>query len=271
MRRNHLLAILATLLLAGGAHAAKVPGPSKGDPRVRYAEYDPDEVYTIFSKIGVPTTILFEADEKILDMPAGETEAWSLGTLKSGNGLTFKPKVTLPDSVIQVITNKRTYNFDVALATKPKGYFMIVRFRYPAVQQAADRAAKERADVDKLLAAENPAANRRYSVSGSSEIAPVEAWDDGSTTYLRFSARQGLPAVYSERGDGGDALQQIENARVNGDRVEIPGVHRKLVLQTDNGRRVACVYNDGYSQAAPRPATNTASPLVKRVLKGDRK
>jgi type IV secretion system protein VirB9 len=93
----------------------------------------------------------------------------------------------------------------------------------------------------------------------------VEAWDDGRTTFLRFRANASIPAVYSAR-SGEDALEQMESPVMQDDVMQIPGVHRKLVLRI--GRQVACVFNEGFDPDGRRPTTSTVSPLVDRVLKG---
>jgi type IV secretion system protein VirB9 len=65
---------------------------------------------------------------------------------------------------------------------------------------------------------------------------------------------------------GEDAQEEIEGPTFKDDVMQVPGVHRKLVLRI--GREVACVFNNGYDPEAPRPVTSTASPQVNRILKG---
>ena len=104
-------------------------------------------------------------------------------------------------------------------------------------------------------------------MQGASDLAPVEAWDDGRTTFLRFRARSSIPGIYEANEDG--TVKRLENINVEDDIVQVQGVRRKLILQT--GKDVACVFNEGYDPDALRPATNTASPHVKRTLKGTSK
>lgn len=262
---KHLLPCLAALMLATGVHAAQVPEPSKGDPRIRYVVYDPNDVVQLYTKVGSSLLIQFEPDEQLVDMVGGDVDAWGAASTKARNGIFLKPAAVAPDTNIQVITTRRTYNFEVKLAPRGKPAYLTVRFRYPASARAADAAARESNEVRALLDAAAPAGNRRYTVQGSSELAPIEAWDDGRTTFLRFRARSSIPAIYAGRGDD-DSIEQIENTSVKGDVVQVPAVRRKLVLRI--GRQVACVFNEGFDANAPRPATNTASPYVKRNLKG---
>ena len=111
-------------------------------------------------------------------------------------------------------------------------------------------------------------ANRNYSVQGAGELAPIEAWDDGTVTYLRFPQRGQIPAIYASTGEG-DELERVENVTVASDgTVEVHAVRRKVVLRS--GRIVACVFNEGFDATVPRPATNTSSPSVERILKGEK-
>lgn len=265
-----LLSLLATTLLAAAAHAAQLPEAGPKDKRIRFATYDPHDVVTIYAGIGVDTAILFDDDERVVDMTGGDVKAWGADTPLGRNGVFLKPAASLPDANLHVITSKRKYTFDLKLARQAKGEtaFMTVYFRYPAQERAADKAAKEAERVHTLLDTAAPASNRRYTVQGAAELSPVEAWDDGKSTFLRFRARGDLPAVYVAH-DGDDALERIENTTVKDGVIQIPAVRRKFVLRI--GQQAACVFNEGYDPNAPRPATNTVSPSVKRITKGGSK
>lgn len=263
---KRILSALVALPVAVAAHGAQLPEPGKKDTRIRFATYDPHDVVTIYTRVGLLTQIVFAQDEKIVDMTGGDVEAWGAATRKARDGVFLKPAAELADANLHVVTNKRSYSFDLKLAKKAKGEtaFMTVYFRYPAAAQAAETAVKEADQVRELLDAASPVANRRYSVQGSGDLAPVEAWDDGRTTFLRFRARSSIPGIYEANEDG--TLKRVENINTKDDVVQVQGVRRKLALLT--GKEVACVFNDGFDPNASRPATNTASPQVKRILKG---
>ena len=260
---------LLALSLAAVAHGAQLPEPGTKDARIRFANYDPHDVVTIYTRVGLLTQIVFDQDERIVDMTGGDVEAWGAATRKGRDGVFLKPAAVAADANLHVVTNKRSYSFDLKLAKKANGEvaFMTVYFRYPVAEQAAEAAAKESTRVRDLLDAAAPLGNRRYSVQGASDLAPVEAWDDGRTTFLRFRARSSIPGIYEANEDG--TVKRLENINVEDDIVQVQGVRRKLILQT--GKDVACVFNEGYDPDALRPATNTASPHVKRTLKGTSK
>jgi type IV secretion system protein VirB9 len=267
--RAKLIAFALAGMLSIQAQAAQDPTPSKGDPRIRFVDYDPNNVVTIYGKVGTSTMILFEPDEQLVDMVGGDTDAWQAASTGKRNGVFFKPAVTAPATNIQVITSKRTYNFDMRLAAKKEPGYLTVRFRYPSAEHAADTKLKEKERIEAWLDRASPAHNRNYTVQGSGELSPVEAWDDGTVTYLRFPARGQIPAIYAASGVG-EKLERVENITVASDgTVEVHGVRRKLVLRS--GATVACVFNEGFDAGAPRPATNTSSPSVERVVKGDKR
>ena len=265
-----LLFGLVALVVSASSNAAQMPEAGKKDDRIRFAVYDPYDVVTIFTRVGLETHLVLDPDEKIVDMTGGDVEAWGVATKLARNGVFLKPAAELPDANLHVITNKRTYSFDLKLARKARGEigFMTVYFRYPSVEQAANAEARESKEIRALLDAASPTANRRYSVQGSGELAPIEAWDDGRTTFLRFRARSSIPAIYAAHGEDA-SLEKIENTNTKNDVVQIHGVRRKLVLRI--GRQIACVFNDGFDLNAPRPSSNTSSPQVNRTLKGAEK
>jgi type IV secretion system protein VirB9 len=256
-------------MLSTHAYAVQEPVPSKADSRIRFVDYDPNNVVTIYGKVGASTMILFEPDEQLVDMVSGDTGAWQAASTGRRNGVFVKPAVKAPTTNIQVITNKRAYNFDMRLAAQKETGYLTVRFRYPVAEQAADGKARAAERIEALLEQGGPVRNRNYTVQGAGELSPVEAWDDGTVTYLRFPQRGQVPAIYAATGDG-DELERVENVTVASDgTVEVHAVRRKFVLRS--GSVVACIFNEGFDAAAQRPATNTSSPSVERVVKGGKR
>lgn len=265
--KTRMIACALAFMLSTHAYAAQEPVPSKGDPRIRTVDYDPNNVVTIYGKVGASTMILFEPDEQLIDMVSGDTDAWQAASTRRRNGVFVKPAVKAPATNIQIITNKRAYNFDMRLATQKEPGYLTVRFRYPAAEQAADAKVRAVERIKALLEQGGPVLNRSYTVQGAGELSPVDAWDDGSVTYLRFPHRGQVPAIYAAA-SGGDGLERVENVTVASDgTVEVHAVRRKFVLRS--GSLVACIFNEGFEGAAPRPVTNASSPSVERVVKGE--
>jgi type IV secretion system protein VirB9 len=256
-------ALCAALALAGTVHAAQNTQTAPGDPRIRFVNYDPNNIVTVYGRIGTDTLILFEKGETVIDMTGGDTEAWGANTPRARNGIFVKPKATVANTNIHVITNKRIYNFDMKLAPRGQVSYLMLTFRYPAAETAASTEAAGKEKVRGLLAAAHVAKNRKYTVQGAGSITPIEASDDGTVTTFRFAAHGTVPAFYTKGEDGKEHLVNF-NAEAN-DTLTTHAVSAKFILRA--GDLVACVFNEAYSPTGVRPATNTASPQVERLVK----
>ena len=264
-RTSHAFYIVWALLTVLPAHAVQLTMGSPGDRRVRFVEYDPHNVVTIYSRVGTDTLVLFEQGEKVRDLSGGDTDAWGVGVTTAGNGFFIKPKVTSPSTNIHVITDKRVYSIDMKLARKGRANYLTVWYRYPA-DEAAARALVENRTATRARLNNNDSANatnRHYSVQGSDDLTPYETWDDGIATYFRFSAHRIPPAVYAVSEDSAEHLVNF-NTTPNGTLI-IHSVARKFVFRS--GSLVTCVFNESYNATGTRPLTNTVSPNVERILK----
>lgn len=263
-----ILTLCAALAFSVPAYAAQQTRPSAKDSRIRFVDYDPHDVVTIYGRVGADTLILFDPDEKIEDLSGGDTDAWSVGVTKKGNGFFIKPSAISPTTNAHVVTDKRVYSIDLRLAAKGQPSYLTVWYRYPDQDAAKQQAAAERQRTRDLLASGVPGAKRNYAYSeqGSSQIAPSSAWDDGTATYLTFAANASMPAVYVV---GEDGKESLVNTSVQGDVLQVHKVAPKLVLRS--GDLVTCLFNDGYDSVGKRSETSTVSPDVERILKGKRK
>lgn len=238
---------------------------SPGDSRVRFVDYDPYNVVTIYGRVGSDTLVMFEKGEKVRDLSGGDTDAWGVGVTTAGNGFFIKPKVTSPNTNVHVITDKRVYSIDMKLAGKGQSNYLTVWYRYPDEDAARRATAASRTMARDLLnhGGTATAKNRHYTMQGSDDLTPYEAWDDGTATYFRFSAHHIPPAVYAIGEDGKEHLVNF-NTEPDGT-LTIHTVARKFVFRS--GELVTCVFNESYDPIGTRPVTNTASPNVERILK----
>ena len=263
-----ILTLCTALAVSVPAYAAQQTRASAKDSRIRFVDYDPHDVVTIYGRVGADTLILFDPDEKIEDLSGGDTDAWAVGVTKKGNGFFIKPAATSPATNAHVVTDRRVYSIDLRLAGKGQQSYFTVWYRYPDQDAAKQHAAAERKQTRDLLAAGVPGAqkNYRYTQQGSSEIAPAAAWDDGTATYLTFPANGTVPAVYVV---GEDGKEQLVNTSTTGDVLQLHKVAPKFILRS--GDLVTCIFNEAYDATGKRTDTGTASPDVQRVLKRGRK
>ena len=258
------ISVVAAFCFAIPAVAVQLTEASKGDKRIRFVDYDPFNVVTIYGRVGNDTLVLFAKGEVIKDIGGGDTGAWGVGTTTTKNGFFIKPKVTSPNTNINIVTNKRVYSIDMKLAEKNQVNYFAVWYRYPEDTAAENKANTNRYLVRDLLSqTDSLQNNRKYTVQGSDALTPLEAWDDGLATYFRFSNRQRLPAFYLVDENNKEHLVNF-TTRPDGV-IVIHSLAKKFTLRSDDV--VTCIFNDGFTLTGDRPRTNTISPKVERVIK----
>lgn len=208
-------AILSLSLLSCGvfsqAHAEQIPATQGYDARVQIFNYEPSDVYIINARVGYSTLIQFEEGEVIHEeggLGMGDAKAWSLAV--KGSNIFFKPVADLPDTNMLIVTNKRTYAFQLTTGGAAPTY--IARFNYPEeathtsspVSPSSLRAISKDVNGRNILVSDK--INVNYSYRGSRALKPTNTWDDGRFTYLQFAHSSDLPAVYRVLEDNTEAL-----------------------------------------------------------------
>jgi type IV secretion system protein VirB9 len=246
--------VIAVLSFAGGAQAEVVPLAFGGDSRIREVAYDPDQVLKLEGVVGYHLLLELEEGETFVNLGAGDTAAVEVGA--EGRHLMLKPKQETVATNLTLLTNKRVYTIEYTARrgrdVRPAVY--VVRFRYPA---AAAPTAPE---------PEPPAAPRNmdYWACGSAELRPVEVFDDGVQTHLRFPARVEWPAIFVANADGSEGLV---NFHVEGDVAIVHRVARRLVLR--RGELVGCVENRTFDGGGRSLPSGTVAEDVLRVTEGE--
>lgn len=276
-----LFGVVCELANAGSAPRAQVVqprDPAEGrDPRIRVVQYDPDQVVKIYTAIGNPTLIQFENDERIVQTPEGlvgvaDKKAW-ITTPKASN-IMMLPKAKTPDTKMLVVTNKRSYAFEIISATAKNRAqpTMILRFEYldTKARQAQAEAAKRSAVTDRLqeIAAKTngkaigtAGRNDKYMKRGDASLSPSRVEDDGRFTYMRFNSTRELPLVYKVLADGKEALL---NFHVDSDTGTMVIHETRPLFVLRYGDAVMEIRNDGYN---PDGALNPAGTTLPRTLR----
>lgn len=103
------------------------------DNRIKTYVYNPNEVYLLVLHFGFQSHIEFAKGEEIETLSLGDTYAWKLTPL--GNRLFVKPLEKNIKTNMTIITNKRTYQFDLVAKDleeeDEKDLVYLVRFLYP--------------------------------------------------------------------------------------------------------------------------------------------
>lgn len=275
--------ILATALIAGAASSAvalEIPRGVSQDSRVRFVNYQPYNITRIVGTLRSSVQVEFAGDEEIAHVALGNSVAWEVAP--AGNILFLKPRENQPVTNISVVTTRRdgsTRSYQMELTVRDgsvaagQNTYFYVKFRYPGDeaelrrQQAAARAianqAKEADNVLALHEAYGPR-NWRYSAQGAQALEPQSVYDNGKVTTFAFIGNQEMPAIYVENSDGSESLVPKS---VDGNLVMVHAISRKFILR--RGKDVLCVFNEAYDRVGINPDTNTTSPSVERVVKGD--
>jgi type IV secretion system protein VirB9 len=249
MTRAQMSAGLAAALLALAAAPARAD-----DPRLVERLYDENEVVRIEGRTNVQATIRFGADEQIENVAIGDSQAWQVTPNKRANLLFVKPLADRATTNMTVVTDKRTYLFDLVASPANRNALYVLAFTYP--EEPADAAALADAEgtalpggptADELTAASDPYAvvdpaelNFAWEAKGDRALLPAQVYDDGTAIFLAWPAGTPLPAILVKDHEGDEGPV---NFAVRGETIVVDGVPRELVLRA--GKDVATLTNRG--------------------------
>ena len=285
MRKISTLAAtcLASLMVVSGpVMAEETPTRGPDDSRIRYIDYNRDEVVRINGVYRTAQQIEFGSGEKIVSVAMGDTVSWEVAPAE--NSLFIKPRARAADTNLIVITDtdgfKRTYTFALSARSgtirSGSDAQFVIRFRYPVEEAEAARQAQQRHLALQMLLVEAGGVrvalegavllgsrNLDYRVAGSSDLAPSEVTDNGQFTVLRFPRNQAIPAIFKVLPDGSEAVVPYD---VRGEFVVIHEVTRELRLR--RGQAITCIWNEAFDRYGPDNSSGTSSPDVERQIEG---
>lgn len=233
------------------------------DQRIRYVEYDPDAVVTIEATVGVVTHIVLEPNESYVTHAFGDGKAWDFAYRQ--HHLFLKAAALDADSNLTVITDRRSYHFALKLRTEQAAVPTYeVAFQYREQRRSKAREEAHEAEVEEAFSRPPTTPNLRYSMSGDSDIAPVNCWDDGQFTSFKFAGATDLPAIYLVDPEGKESIVDRHGSGAASDVIVVHKVARRWVLRL--GDRALAIWNDAYSPDGRLNVTGTASADVNRVL-----
>lgn len=241
------------------------------DNRIQIESYDANRVYRIYTKVGRTTLIQLEEGETLSISPSsvlgmGDAEAWNLSV--RGNNILFKQTQAKPQTNMIVVTNKRTYTFDLESATKGQSPTYILRFEYPDTQALKAQRAATREKLSAAVKAEKIFINTEYFWRGDNAmLKPTAAWDDGRFTRLVYDHAGELPVFFKVLPDGTETLINTSIDPVDKKTILLQEVIRTIRARL--GNEVIELINRNYK--LPKFNTNRAGlPGSVRVEKGIR-
>lgn len=258
--------MIRAVFLAALALALTTPVHAQ-DNRLQTLVFDENAVVRIDGKVKVQTTIKFAPDEAIENVAIGDSAAWQVQPNKAQTILFVKPLEPAARTNMTVVTDKRTYLFDL-VASPRNAPLYVLQFRYPELEKAEEEARlaiAAEAESEALRAAANPtelaAANDPYAVvdpaslnfawatAGTAELLPARAYDDGNAVFLTWAADSAIPAILVTNEDGDEGPI---NFTVRGATVVVDGVPPQIILRS--GRDTATLTNTGPTPPSARSA-----------------
>ncbi|CAK8162442.1 type IV secretion system protein VirB9 [Candidatus Xenohaliotis californiensis] len=256
---NKLLSMAFLLLFAGLAFADR---PIAVDSRIKVFVYNEYEVFRLTLHYDHHAHIDFGKGEIVRSVSLGNSSDWHIEPV--GSRLFIQPYEKDIYTNMTVITNKRTYEFDL-IAKDPddldglmdKDLIYVVKFFYPPddnynnLSYSSKKVFNTNVETHNKLPTmitqphnkvDSKAAstiNNKYSFIGDKSIAPLEIFDDGSMTYVRFVQVQYPPVIYEINEHNASNLLQTS---IYKNYFVLNGVFHKLRLEKKN--KVVEIFND---------------------------
>lgn len=258
--------ILFILCVFGSSSAKEFDIPITIDSRIKTLVYNANEIFTLNLKMNFQTIIEFSNDEAIELISVGDPYPWKLTPIDKR--LFIKALQVGVRTNLTVITNKRTYLFDIksdaVSSNDDNDVTHVVRFFYPKVpldqskftlnDYLSQREGKISQDLfqSKGFLKERTgntdfsnggqkkiAINLNYSFAGEyNDATPIEIFDDSKDTFIRFKTNEKYK-IYSVIENG---KKRAVNTKKVGDFIVISGIHAKLYIKV--GIYESIVYND---------------------------
>jgi type IV secretion system protein VirB9 len=243
---------VASLALAPIIGLAVFAAPAAADdPRLVEVLYDPAQVVTIEGRTKVQATIQFGEDETIENVAIGDSEAWQVTPNKRANLLFVKPLAPTAKTNMTVVTNQRTYLFDLVASPRAEPLYVLT-FTYPEKPEEEKPLLASGPNAVEMAAATDPYAvvdparlNFAWDSAGDTALLPTRAYDDGEATYLTWPAGRAVPAILVENHEG---TEGPVNFTVRGDTIVVSGVPREIILRS--GPQSAVLTNTGPERLA---------------------
>jgi type IV secretion system protein VirB9 len=214
-------------------------------------EYEPDRIYEVRTGLGITTQIVLSPSEEILDYSTGFNNGWELS--RRENVFYLRPKNVDVDTNMMVRTATHSYLFELKVVAtdwtaleqaKRAGVHYKITFSYPnnavfsaAAQDEAKGGPKPRASEIQTELDKERSYYFDYSYSTRTKnkwLVPVNVYDDGQFTYIRFAnvnrfPTGDFPAVFGRQREGGEDF--LVNTTVEENVLVVHGTYPFLVIR----------------------------------------
>ena len=202
------------------------------DKRIRTLDYQPDRIVQILGRSGIQSTIEFAPDERIENVAVGDSSAWQITPNHRASLLFVKPLVARSRTNMTVVTDRRTYMFDLVAGDKWTTPVYALKFSYPNDKSAQlEKPAQEATQLPPPPPSPAQVAEKLHfdwKTKGSGKLLPNRVFDDGSSVYLAWEKDTPLPAILTV---SEDRKEGPVNYRIDDEYIVISPVPANLVLR----------------------------------------
>jgi type IV secretion system protein VirB9 len=228
------------------------------DNRIRSQAYDPNAIVKILGKAGIQSTIEFAPDERIENVAVGDSSAWQITPNRRASLLFVKPLNSHSRTNMTVVTDKRTYMFDLVAGEKSAAPVYALKFSYPnekpveASSRPAQQAAAPTTQPRAAMVAER--LHFDWNKKGNGKLLPARVFDDGASLYLAWDKETPLPAILTL---SEDRKEGPVNYRMSGEYIIVSPIPPNLVLRY--GKRSASLWPS--RRILPTPTNSRNAPV----------
>jgi type IV secretion system protein VirB9 len=208
------------------------------DKRIRTQAYNSDAIVQIIGRAGIQSTIEFAPDERIENVAVGDSSAWQITPNHRASLLFVKPLTPRSRTNMTVVTDRRTYMFDLVAGDKWTTPLYALKFSYPNEPKPVEVAATQ--PIQQAAAATSPEQTATMTADklhfdwgkrGNSKLMPNRVFDDGVSVYLAWDKETPLPAILTV---SEDRKEGPVNYRMSGEYIVISPIPSNLVLRYGN-------------------------------------
>lgn len=222
------------------------------DNRIKTLVYAPDKIVQIIGKSDIQSTIEFGPDERIENVAVGNSSKWQITPNHRASMLFVKPLAPRSRTNMTVVTDQRTYMFDLVAGDKWTTPLYVLKFSYPNDKSAEPPKKLEQPQVAAAALTTAPAvmiAERLHfdwKTKGDSKLVPARVFDDGQSVYLSWDRQTPLPAILTV---SEDRKEGPISYRMSGEYIVISPIPQNLLLRY--GRKSAQLWPTHPIIAAP--------------------
>ena len=247
---KHILIFVVLSIFTLNVFAIRESRPTPTDSRIRVMVYNPNDVFKFTGYYGYQASIELGKDEEVSSISMGDTTSWQI--VPSGHRLFIKPMEPDATTNMTLITNKRTYFFELyaqeTTDIRDPDLVFNVKFLYPE---------EEEEDHIRSFGSAGPTGNSEpdlvhpekfnfyYSISGNEEVAPIKIVNEGEFTYIQFRDKNmEIPAIFAVDEDLRESMVNFKLDPKNSNLIIIEQVFPKLTLRA--GKKIVCVFNEAF-------------------------